>query len=118
MDEPAFAGCLVAARLIGVIEAEQTEEDGMTRNDRLIAVAAESRQHKHVRSLRTSPTNSSQRSNTSSFPTTPSKAKNSNPPDASAQTAPNESSKTASNFHRKHSRAAKKSATGSKAKKR
>src|SRR6478609_592733 len=26
MDEPAFVGCLVAARLIGVIEAEQTED--------------------------------------------------------------------------------------------
>lgn len=52
MDEPAFAGCLVAARLIGVIEAEQTEEDGQTeRNDRLIAVAAESRNHRDVRAL-------------------------------------------------------------------
>src|SRR3954464_7536915 len=30
MDEPAFAGCLVPARLIGVIEAEQTETDGAT----------------------------------------------------------------------------------------
>ena len=28
MDEPAFAGCLVPSRLIGVIEAEQTELDG------------------------------------------------------------------------------------------
>jgi inorganic pyrophosphatase len=52
MDEPAFAGCLVAARLIGVIEAEQTERDGQTeRNDRLIAVAAESRNHRDVRAL-------------------------------------------------------------------
>lgn len=52
MDEPAFTGCLVAARLVGVIEAEQTERDGQTmRNDRLIAVAAESRTHLHVRSL-------------------------------------------------------------------
>ncbi len=52
MDEPAFVGCLVTSRLIGVIEAEQTEEDGeTTRNDRLIAVAAESRTHKNVRSL-------------------------------------------------------------------
>ena len=40
MDEPAFPGCLLAARLLGVIEAEQTERDGVTtRNDRLIAVA-------------------------------------------------------------------------------
>lgn len=52
MDEPAFAGCLVRARLVGVIEAEQTERDGeTTRNDRLIAVAAESRLHKGVRTL-------------------------------------------------------------------
>lgn len=52
MDESAFAGCLVPSRLIGVIEAEQTERDGeTTRNDRLIAVAANSRDHQHIRSL-------------------------------------------------------------------
>jgi inorganic pyrophosphatase len=52
MDEPAFVGCLVTARLIGVIEAEQTEQDGeTTRNDRLIAVASESRTHGNVRAL-------------------------------------------------------------------
>lgn len=52
MDEPAFTGCLVTARLLGVIEAEQTERDGeTTRNDRLIAVASESRTHGHVRAL-------------------------------------------------------------------
>ncbi len=51
MDEPAFTGCLVPARLIGVIEAEQTEEGETTRNDRLIAVASNSRNHRDVRSL-------------------------------------------------------------------
>ena len=51
MDEPAFAGCLVPSRLIGVVEAEQTEEGNTVRNDRLIAVAAESRNHKDVRAL-------------------------------------------------------------------
>jgi inorganic pyrophosphatase len=52
MDEPAFAGCLLTARLIGVIEALQTEREGeTTRNDRLIAVAAKSHTHAHVRSL-------------------------------------------------------------------
>jgi inorganic pyrophosphatase len=52
MDEPAFSGCLVMARLLGVIEAEQTETDGkVERNDRLIAVAAKSRTHGHVKSL-------------------------------------------------------------------
>jgi inorganic pyrophosphatase len=52
MDEPAFPGCLVEARLVGVIEAEQTERDGeSTRNDRLIAVSAGARNHKGVRAL-------------------------------------------------------------------
>ena len=52
MDEPAFAGCLVRVRPVGVIEAEQTERDGETeRNDRLVAVAAKSRLHGNVRTL-------------------------------------------------------------------
>jgi inorganic pyrophosphatase len=51
MDEPAFVGCLVEARLIGAIEAEQTENEKTERNDRLIAVASNARTHKHVRSL-------------------------------------------------------------------
>jgi inorganic pyrophosphatase len=51
MDEPAFTGCLVPAKLIGAVEAEQTEDGKTTRNDRLIAVAADSRNHSHVRFL-------------------------------------------------------------------
>ncbi|HEX8335399.1 MAG TPA: inorganic diphosphatase [Pyrinomonadaceae bacterium] len=52
MDEAAFAGCLVRTRLVGVIEAEQTERDGeTTRNDRLVGVAADSRLHTRVRTL-------------------------------------------------------------------
>lgn len=52
MDAPAFTGCLISARLVGVIEAEQTERDGeTTRNDRLIAVAVGSRLLRKVRSL-------------------------------------------------------------------
>ncbi|MBD0373060.1 MAG: inorganic diphosphatase [Pyrinomonadaceae bacterium] len=52
MDEPAFTGCLVVTRLIGVIEAEQTERDGeTTRNDRLIGVAADARAHSDVRTI-------------------------------------------------------------------
>jgi inorganic pyrophosphatase len=43
MDEPAFPGCLLKCRLIGVIEGEQYEkEEGKkkdkTRNDRIIAI--------------------------------------------------------------------------------
>src|SRR5262245_41292422 len=38
MDEPSFVGCVVPARLIGVLEAEQTEDGKTVRNDRLVAV--------------------------------------------------------------------------------
>ena len=51
MEEPAFCGCLVPGRLIGVIEAEQTEDGVTERNDRLIAVASKSKAHNHVKSL-------------------------------------------------------------------
>lgn len=51
MDEPAFTGCLVASKLIGVIEANQTENGVTTRNDRLVAVSADSRNHSHIRFL-------------------------------------------------------------------
>ena len=37
-DEPSFPGCVVLARLIGVLEAEQTEGGQTIRNDRLVAV--------------------------------------------------------------------------------
>jgi inorganic pyrophosphatase len=52
MDEPAFCGCVVPSRLIGVIEAEQTERDGATmRNDRLLAVADKSHTNREVTSI-------------------------------------------------------------------
>ncbi len=52
MDEPAFCGCLVHSRLLGVIEATQKEKDGKAeRNDRLIAVAAESHTHSAIKSI-------------------------------------------------------------------
>jgi inorganic pyrophosphatase len=52
MDSSAFTGCLVCARLIGVIEAEQSESVGATtRNDRLIAVARESHRMRDITSL-------------------------------------------------------------------
>ena len=44
MDQPTFCGCLIPCRLIGVIEARQTEKDGHSeRNDRLVAVAVHTR---------------------------------------------------------------------------
>jgi inorganic pyrophosphatase len=51
MDESAFCGCLVESRLIGVIEAEQSEDGKTERNDRLIAIAAKSPTHSEIKSL-------------------------------------------------------------------
>jgi len=45
-DEPTFVGCLVHARLLGVIEAEQTENGETERNDRLIAIPLEAKSGK------------------------------------------------------------------------
>ena len=42
-DAPTFVGCLVHAKLLGVIEAEQTENGKTERNDRIIAVPLEAK---------------------------------------------------------------------------
>jgi inorganic pyrophosphatase len=44
--EPTFVGCLVHAKLLGVIEAEQTEKGKTERNDRLIGVPLEAKSGK------------------------------------------------------------------------
>src|SRR5579871_3157218 len=49
MDEPAFTGCVVEARIVGVIEAEQTENGTTTRNDRVLAVATGSHNHADIK---------------------------------------------------------------------
>lgn len=51
MDEPAFPGVAVRARLIGVIEGEQLDGKKKTRNDRLLAVAEVNHQYANVRRL-------------------------------------------------------------------
>ena len=51
MDEPTFTGCVVPSRLIGVMEAEQTEDGKTERNDRVIAVPDQSREYSDVKSL-------------------------------------------------------------------
>jgi inorganic pyrophosphatase len=52
MDAPVFPGCVVPSRLVGVIEAEQTEDGKTERNDRLLAVAANSAAHRSIHELR------------------------------------------------------------------
>ena len=55
MDEPAFPGCAVRARLIGVIEGEQTDGKNKIRNDRLLAVAEASYQYASIRKIKDLP---------------------------------------------------------------
>ena len=51
MDEPAHVGCVLDVRIIGVIEAVQTQ-DGETRgNNRLIGAAVHSYSHENVSSI-------------------------------------------------------------------
>src|ERR1700712_4831603 len=52
MDEPAHVGCLLHVRIIGVIEAEQTEDGKTETNCRLLAVSIHSYSHEHVASLK------------------------------------------------------------------
>jgi len=51
MDEPAHVGCVLTIRLIGVIEAQQTQDGKTTENDRLIGVAVHSYSHENIESI-------------------------------------------------------------------
>ena len=49
MDTPAFTGCVVESRVVGVIQCEQSEGKKMIRNDRVLAVATESHTHADIK---------------------------------------------------------------------
>ncbi len=51
MEEPMFPGCLLKARIVGVLEAEQTEEGETRRNDRIIAVGSGSIDFAEVKNI-------------------------------------------------------------------
>ena len=55
MDEPAYPGCVVRSRLIGVIEGEQLEGKKKIRNDRLVAVAEVNHMYANVRKFKDLP---------------------------------------------------------------
>ncbi len=52
IDEPSFTGCVVPVRIVGVIEANQTEDGKTIRNDRLVAAALRSTEHENIQSLK------------------------------------------------------------------
>jgi inorganic pyrophosphatase len=41
MDEPAFPGCVLQCRVVGIIEGEQGEKKNRERNDRIVAIEKE-----------------------------------------------------------------------------
>lgn len=51
MDEPAFPGIAVRARLIGIIEGEQVDGKKRIRNDRLVAIAEANHMYANIRRL-------------------------------------------------------------------
>src|SRR5579862_5161484 len=48
MDEPAFPGCLLKCRIIGVIEGQQGKKKKGERNDRIIAIEEANHSYAHV----------------------------------------------------------------------
>jgi inorganic pyrophosphatase len=52
MDEPAHVGCLLHVRIIGVIEAEQTQDGKTETNNRLLAISVHSYNHENVTSIK------------------------------------------------------------------
>ncbi len=51
MDAPAHVGCLMEVRIIGVIQAEQTEDGKTESNDRLLGVAVHSYEHEGLETV-------------------------------------------------------------------
>ncbi len=51
MDEPAFAGCKLTCRVIGIIEGEQGAKGHAERNDRVVAVENANHSFAHVRKM-------------------------------------------------------------------
>ena len=51
MDVPSFPGCVINARIAGVIEAEQTEDGKTTRNDRIVAIEADCREFHYAKAI-------------------------------------------------------------------
>ena len=52
MDEPAFPGCLLKCRVIGVIEGQQGKKKSGERNDRIIAIEDANHSYAHIRHVK------------------------------------------------------------------
>ena len=52
MDEPAFPGCLLKCRVIGVIEGQQGKKKNAERNDRIIAIELGNHSYARIRHVK------------------------------------------------------------------
>lgn len=52
MDEPAFPGCLLKCRVIGIVEGRQGKKKDGERNDRIIAIEEANHSYAHVRHVK------------------------------------------------------------------
>lgn len=52
MDAPAHVGCLIEVRIIGIIQAEQSDDGKSEINDRLLGVAIHSYDHEGLESIK------------------------------------------------------------------
>jgi inorganic pyrophosphatase len=51
MDEPAFPGCVLSCRPVGVIEGEQKNKEGKHRNDRILAIEKSAHSFSNVKTV-------------------------------------------------------------------
>jgi inorganic pyrophosphatase len=51
LDEPAFPGCKLTCRIVGVIEGEQDGKKERERNDRIVAVESGNHSFSHVKRI-------------------------------------------------------------------
>jgi inorganic pyrophosphatase len=51
MDEPAFPGCLLTCRPIGVIQGEQSDKKKKVRNDRIVAVEQDAHSWENIKTM-------------------------------------------------------------------
>ena len=51
LDEPAWPGCIIKCKVIGVMEATETQNHKTVRNDRLIATANASERYNKIKNL-------------------------------------------------------------------
>ena len=52
MDEPAFPGCLLRCRLIGIIEGREGKKKKWERNDRVVAIEIQNYSYSHVKHIK------------------------------------------------------------------